>query len=42
MLQGMTAEHGARLVAQMQSAWIAFIHGRAPGWAPSPAVHVFE
>jgi len=42
MLQGMTAEHGARLVAQMQSAWIAFIHGRTPGWASSPTVHVFE
>jgi para-nitrobenzyl esterase len=42
MLQGMTAEHGARLVEQMQGAWIAFIHGRTPGWAPSPVVHVFE
>ena len=42
MLQGMTAEHSARLVEQMQSAWIAFIHGRTPGWAPSPAVHIFE
>ena len=42
MLRGMTAEHGARLVEQMQSAWLAFIHGRSPGWATSPAVHVFE
>ena len=42
MLQGMTAEHGAGLAAQMQSAWIAFIQGRTPGWAPSPVVHVFE
>jgi para-nitrobenzyl esterase len=42
MLQGMTAEQGARLVKQMQTAWIAFIQGRSPGWAPSPLVHVFE
>jgi hypothetical protein len=42
MLQGMTEEQGARLVEQMQSAWVAFIHGRSPGWASSPAVHIFE
>ncbi len=42
MLQGMAAEQGEYLVEQMQSAWIAFIHGRAPGWEPSPTVHVFE
>lgn len=42
MLQGMAAEQGEYLVEQMQSAWIAFIHGRTPGWEPSPTVHVFE
>jgi hypothetical protein len=42
MLLGMTAEYGAGLVEQMQSAWIAFIQGRTPGWAPSPAVRIFE
>jgi para-nitrobenzyl esterase len=42
MLQGMTPERGRSLVDEMQTAWIEFIHGRAPGWAPSPAVHVFE
>jgi len=41
-LQGMTPERGRSLVDEMQTAWIEFIHGRAPGWAPSPAVHVFE
>ena len=39
---GIGYNKAARLVEQMQSAWIAFIHGRSPGWAPSPAVHVFE
>ena len=42
MLQGMAAEQGEYLVEQMQSAWIAFIHGRTPGWEPSPTVHVFK
>ena len=42
MLQGMTPERGRSLVDEMQTAWIEFIHGRAPSWAPSPAVHVFE
>jgi len=42
MLQGMTPEQGRRLVDTMQTAWIEFIHGRAPGWEPSPAVRVFE
>lgn len=42
MLQGMTPERGRSLVDEMQTAWIEFIHGRAPGWAPSPVVHVFE
>lgn len=42
MLQGMTPEHGRSLVDRMQTAWIEFIHGRAPGWEPSPAVRVFE
>lgn len=42
MLEGMVPDHGRRLVDEIQTAWIEFIHGRSPGWAPSPVVRVFE
>jgi para-nitrobenzyl esterase len=41
MLDGMVASHAARLVDQLQTAWVEFAHGRSPGWEPSPAVKVF-
>lgn len=42
MLAGMDLAHAHKLVDQMQTAWIAFIHGRDPGWAMAPASQVFK
>lgn len=33
MLSGMVSEDAAVLVDSMQTAWLAFIYGRSPGWA---------
>lgn len=41
MLQGLSATHAQTLTAQLQSAWLAFIHGGAPDWAPAPAWQTF-
>ena len=42
MLHGAAEEDAERLTAEVQQAWLAFIHGGTPGWSPSPAVHVFR
>ncbi|MDB5751035.1 MAG: hypothetical protein JWP65_1456 [Ramlibacter sp.] len=42
MLQALAAADARRLTHALQGAWLDFVHGRPPGWAPSPHVHVFE
>lgn len=41
MLAGLDAREAARLSAEVQSAWIAFIRGDAPAWEESPQMRVF-
>lgn len=41
MLHGLAPADGQRLTQAMQAAWLAFVRGGDPGWAPWPHQHVF-
>lgn len=41
MLEGADPAHARVLADAVQRAWIAFIRGENPGWAPAPHVHHF-
>lgn len=42
MLHGASQSDTDRLVAEVQQAWLDFIRGGSPAWAPSPNIHVFR
>ncbi len=39
MLDGLPPAQAQALVDATQTAWLAFIHGREPGWPPAPHLH---